>query len=197
MRSTLLVLVTCLAVATHGLADQIQESPSGPEAESRWERLHPDYLVFQTGGYTGLLSAGIGYRFLSYLVSDVSAGYVPKSVGGTTIRSLAWKTGILFCGFNEIHGVSSVLRAGLGLLYGIDKDLFVTLPGHYPPGYYPATAFRFIEYLAIEFEFGPKHNLYLEYTVHDSGLFRYMESERLESIAELGTYAVGYRLWMP
>ncbi len=175
------------------MADDISRVEQGTAAQDSDSLWLPDYFTAQAGSYTGMLAIGIGYQPFDYLRSDVSFGFVPESVGGTSIQSLAWKTNLRFCGFRDFYGVGSTLSTGLGLLYGFDRDLFLALPEKYPAGYYPPTAIRVLLSVAINLEVANQEEVFFDYSWHDSGVYRYLESDRFESLFELGTYGIGYR----
>lgn len=121
---------------------------AGSNVEKNESRFLPDYAKFQFAGNIGFVSIGTGYSvFNDHLQADVFYGYVPGSVGGTEIHTLAFR-------INAIPFHNSVFKNyklswiyfGVGINYAPSDKFFVGSFDKYPDDYYHPTALHGVIY---------------------------------------------------
>lgn len=114
-----------------------------PDAERHWAI--PDHAKLQLAGNVGFLSPGVGWAWLGDRVeSDLFLGWVPPGVGGESIVSATAK--LTWAPWRLRSGAGWSLRPLTGavqLTYTFGDEYFLSLPDHYPSGYYStASALR-------------------------------------------------------
>jgi len=107
------------------------------------------HLVFQTAGFAGFVSGGIGCDLGDRFTMDLLLGYIPEFLGGEDFFSFTLKASFAFLASRDID-TGYRAYAGVSLIYSSDEDTFVVLPDKYPRGYYPPTAFRSAAYVGFE-----------------------------------------------
>jgi hypothetical protein len=103
----------------------------------------PDYIKAQFAGNTGFISIGAGYNLFGDLVqSDILYGYVPSSIGGNTIHTLAQKNSFLIYDYKfSKYALSPYAGFTINLELGGNSDGFFS--EKYPDGYYKTNAIHF------------------------------------------------------
>ena len=84
---TIIVIVMPVSEATPTLREESLYSIAVTSSAIRFK----PYVVSQTAGYVGFVSAGAGAEIGNYWSTDLIAGFVPESVGGEDLWSLTWK----------------------------------------------------------------------------------------------------------
>lgn len=161
----------------------------------------PDYAKVQTGGWLGLATIGLGWEIFNDTVNATAYyGYVPKSVGGTTIHSVTWNVSLrpMTVPLGEVSW--EPVYVGLGAVYAFGRDFFLDTPERYPEDeYYPATGRRMLLSVGTEFRATTdthfrSHGAFLEVTAVDHYLkLRREDREHVRWSAALSLSA-GYRL---
>lgn len=134
--------------------------------------------VLQTGGYAGLISPGISFRFFKRNELVLLGGYIPKKIDGERLSELNFKYQIE--PFNNVHVrlrngeaiAINPLHLGAGIVYGIHKNLFYKQPAQYPAGYYMPTAIRFTFNVGTSVSYR-RVTLYVDYSALDTGAESY------------------------
>jgi hypothetical protein len=137
------------------------------ESESLWV---PNSAITQHAAYAGYLAAGFGYEWRDTWALDLLYGYTPPELAGEavhswTLKSLAYMGAI---GSRDLVRLRPYL--GLSVNYSPDSELFLQVPDHYPPGYYPASAVRPALVGGLEFRVQSQLALAFEFAVLDSEL---------------------------
>ncbi len=106
--------------------------------------LLPHHAQLQFAGNIGFVSAGIGYATKNEkLQADLYYGYLPKSIGGTTIHSITGKftAGLIDRRYRKAD--VSFLNLGFLVNYAFGDQYFLFSPANYPYNYYrfPTAAF--------------------------------------------------------
>ncbi len=143
--ATGLLILTFIAVSTSRVraAETIRTNQS-------WYL--PDYAKLQFAGNLGLLSVGIGYLVLDdRWQTELFYGYLPASVGGVDVHTLAWKNSfVLLYARLPYDLVLSPLVIGLGVQIELGGRSFLATPEQYPDDYYTwPTALHFAPYLGM------------------------------------------------
>lgn len=165
--------------------------------------LVPDFVKLQTGGYLGLVTIGTGWLVADEIVSFSGYyGFVPRSVGGKDIHSVALRLDARARGLCVSPGASWVwVYAGLGAVFTFGDGFFLTQPPNVPRGYYTRpTAYRALFAVGSELnllrdEGGPiaSHGAYAELTVLDEYLRVWAFNTESISPLEMLSSTVGYR----
>lgn len=97
----------------------------------------PQFVPFQYAGNIGVISTGFGYssRTQNYHLSMVY-GYVPKSIGGTHIHTLAAKNTFPITRYALKNNQILIPYLGLGLSIELNGNAFFRQPDHFPDSYY-------------------------------------------------------------
>ena len=119
------------------------------------------YGVLHTASYAGLIAPGVGLGY-GWASCDLLLGYVPQSVGGEDLWSLALKPGITLFGIETADWLIE-FRAGSSFLYSFDDDMFLFQPSHLPDKYYGSTAFIIGHTLGVHLH-SLDHTAYAEIT---------------------------------
>lgn len=104
----------------------------------------PDYYKIQFAGNIGFISIGTGYEiFNNCLQSDILFGYVPESIGNTTVYTITQKNTFLIHNLklNNNFEISPII--GFAISYETGNNSWLFLPDKYPDGYYSTNAFHF------------------------------------------------------
>jgi hypothetical protein len=109
------------------------------------------YLKTQYAGNIGLMSIGIGKTFLQRTVAlDFSYGYLPKSINGVKVQTLALKSTFHFWQ-KSFSKVQTGICTGVCVTYNITSNTYAKYPNYYPNKYYGPNAFRFIPFIGSTF----------------------------------------------
>ncbi|MFB9862932.1 hypothetical protein EFA69_02715 [Rufibacter immobilis] len=135
----ILLVLGLFLFSAGGHAQELQ-----PEQDRDWS---PYYLKTQFAGDVGLVSVGIGKQsFSQRLETDLSLGYLPKSVGGDHIFTLALKSTLLPFKPVKVGPVDwHAFTTGMQLGYIFGKEYFASEKylSRYPNSYYRfSTAFH-------------------------------------------------------
>lgn len=147
---------------------------------TRTKFLHPDYVKMQFAGEIGFLSVGIGTEFFKKRNGelDLMLGYLPKSIGGDNITTIALKFTYIPWTKDIIKGKLLLQPLTLGVIayHAFGKDLNkISNKDLYPQNYYwwtlgmrfgPILGFRVIK----KFEESSKIKalaLYIEFGTND------------------------------
>ncbi len=98
----------------------------------------PHHVKLQFAGSIGFISPGIGYTFFKDRTEiELFGGYVPKSIGGATIRSMSLKLNGKIIKLKPWDQITVYpLDLGVVLNYTFGKQYYFLLPYRYPGGYY-------------------------------------------------------------
>ncbi len=124
------------------LSNIVYSTDTIPAQKRKW--FIPDYYKIQYAGNIGFISIGTGYEiFNNRLQSGILFGYVPESIGNTTIYTITQKNTFLIHDFklNKKIEISPII--GLAISYEIGNNSYLFLPDKYPDGYYSTNAFHF------------------------------------------------------
>ena len=186
-------------LAAQAGADKPPESKRDTDIHGWWA---PDYAKLQTGGYAGLLTAGLGYAaFDDVLNVTLLYGYVPEAIAGRTVHSLhlAFVVRPLELSIASFRLIPAY--AGVGVLYTWGDGYFVALPERYPAGYYRSTALQLTAHLGAELDLAmeprspfERHGLYLELCALEVFVGRYLRNPESIGVTEVVSLAVGYRV---
>ena len=164
----------------------------------------PDFAKLQTGGYSGLVTVGIGYSvFSDRLNFTLDYGFAPKSVAGRSVHSVS--TTLSYRPFDfRVGSVRFVpIYGGGNLLFTAGDGYFLRTPERYhqyDKRYYPPTGVHWMAHLGTEIDFLPsegsfieRHGFYAELRTLDSYLISYIENPKTIYFREVVASAVGYR----
>lgn len=161
----------------------------------------PDHAKVQTGGYLGLFTVAAGYSAIDLLDFDVCYGWVPGSIGGTDIHSLALRVGAhvaVMCFAPDLSW--TYLTGAVGAVMTFGDVFFLTTPNRYPDGYYAETAVRGILTLGGEIEAHQPagspfalHALFVEVSVLDEYLLVWLKNPREAAPWEVWSFSFGYK----
>lgn len=161
----------------------------------------PDFVQLQSGGYSGLVSAGFGYAALGgRLNAGLSYGYVPHGVAGRAVHCLALALSVRIpeLALDALRIVP--LYAGAGLLHTWGAGYFVTLPDRYSAGYYRPTALHPTFHAGLAVDWLPespvwldRHGVYVELTALEVFVRRYARNPETIALHEIVSLGVGYR----
>lgn len=164
----------------------------------------PDFGKVQTGGYSGLITVGLGYAaFRDVLNLTVDYGYVPAAAAGRNVHSVSTSVSVrpIDVRLGDFRLVPGYL--GGGLLFTFGDGYFITAPDRYQKysaNYYPPTGVHWMAHVGIELDWLPhednlfeRHGLYWEVRTLDTFLFSYVENPRTLSPLDAVASAIGYR----
>lgn len=133
MKKSTLIITTLLFIFS-GAQAQDNHTTTGPV-------LKPDFIELQFAGSSGLFTAGAGYKIIHQKVDfSLMYGYVPPSLGGKSIHTLALKNSIIIDRTIISRHLSIYPLLGFSThldLSGIGKFKF---GNRYPDGYYAPNA---------------------------------------------------------
>lgn len=131
------ILLVMFFIAASGAYSN--ENPTS--MEKRW--YVPDYVKAQFAGNIGFISVGAGYNLLSNLIqSEILYGYVPSSIGGSTIHTLALKNSFLIYDYTfSKYILTPYAGFTTNLEMGGNSDGFFS--EKYDDGYYKTNAIHF------------------------------------------------------
>lgn len=135
------------------------------------------YMRLQYAGNLGLFSAGYGRTFFNnHLFVDLGYGFLPKSVNGAKVHTLALKnTCHFYCFRLQKFEVSPLI--GASLTYSIAPNTYLKYPDYYPEGYYMPNALHLLPFVGLSSTFSCRYN----------------SIQKISLYSELGT--VDYKLW--
>lgn len=164
----------------------------------------PDYAKLQTGGYTGLFTAGLGYAAFSDVLNiGVDYGYVPAAHAGRNVHSVS--AGVSVRPFDFRIGDVRIVPAYVGadLLFTWGDDYFITVADYYyryNRFYYYPTGAHWMIHLGLELDWVPpngnffeRHGLYWELRTLDTYFFSYLENPATLHFTDVLASALGYR----
>jgi hypothetical protein len=158
-------------------------------------KLIPKHITIQYAGSIGFVSTGPGYTNKNGKVdADFLFGYLPKSIGGDHIFTFTPKVSVNTRPVN-IGRVTTLrmLRVGVGLSFTFDKKYAVTLPDHYPKGYY-----WWSESLRINLNIGSilkvkNLEFYYEFGTNELKLVSYIKNIESLSVVDIMHLGIGGR----
>ena len=163
----------------------------------------PDYAKIQSGGWIGLITAGLGYEFFDDRL-DVGAyyGYLPESVGGTTVHTLAWHVGVRPLTLLAPEARWEIAYFGVGAAHSFGRNFFVKVPDRYPDGwYYPPTGMRLLAFVGTELGIPisdrwplRSHAAFVEVTAVDHYLRLWVTEPKAFPLTSVLSLSAGYRL---
>jgi hypothetical protein len=108
------------------------------------------YVKAQYAGNIGFVSVGAGKTFWNQKVTlDLSYGYLPKTLNGVSVHTVAFKSIYHFKG--KQLGKSRVgIYTGAGVTYNVTSNTYVRYPDYYPEGYYDSNAFHLIPFIGTK-----------------------------------------------
>ena len=162
-----------LGSVAQGQEAVVKESPF---YEGWAEKAKPDYMVGRSYGYMGAMAVGAGYRLWDMMDADLSFGYTPRSLGGVVIRQFNTMADFDVLDIEYEDKPWGTIKAGFGVIYGFDRDLFGQLPKKYPKGYYAPTAIRYVFGVGVEAPISEVMGISLDYHFLDSELNGYKKS---------------------
>lgn len=175
-----------------------------PGIHARYGWSVPDYLLFQTGGYQGMFTVGLGYSFFhDVLHADMRFGYTPYYRGAPAVRNGSLLVSIrplrLDMGKEQTY-LWHPLYAGGGVMLISSEVTFRTQPSIYPKGYYPANGVQFLALLGTEFAFRTdgtgtirRHGVYAEAVVVNQYLGAILKNRDLP-LLDAFSASFGYRM---
>jgi hypothetical protein len=97
----------------------------------------PQFVPVQFAGNIGVISTGLGYssRLRNYHLSLVY-GYVPRSIGGTRIHTIAARNSFPIARYSLNNNQVLIPYLGVGLSFEIGGNSFFRQPDHFPKSYY-------------------------------------------------------------
>jgi hypothetical protein len=184
--------------------DRLEEPPHGRD-ERDPDRLGwyvPDFARVQTGGFVGLVAAGLGYAaFDDILNLSMHYGFTPEEHAGTNVHAFSFEVSIrpFDVRFESFRFVPIYL--GPGLLYAWGDDFFTTLPDRYEQidsRYYPPTSLHWTARAGTELGYLPggffeRHGVYYEVTMLGAYFELYSENPETLDFSDMFSGAIGYR----
>ncbi|MBI5021720.1 MAG: hypothetical protein HZB59_09800 [Ignavibacteriales bacterium] len=190
-----ILLVTFFIAASSAYSNENSTS-----IEKRW--YVPDYVKAQFAGNIGFISVGAGYNLLSNLIQvEILYGYVPSSIGGSTIHTLAQKNSILIYDLKTTNYII-IPYAGFttNLEMGGNSDGFFS--EKYGDGYYKTNAIHFTFFIGgkIYHQLSYKSNfkgldIFAEIGTVDMYLWYVINSKNVE-LSEIFSLALGFNLYI-
>lgn len=161
-------------------------------------KIGPDNVKIQFAGNIGVLSTGIGYSLFSdKMQSCLLYGFVPESIGGQDIHTIASKNTFKLFEKSFTQCFSLTHSIGFSLNYSITKNTFIFLPKQYPDDYYAPNAIRFAPLFSFNFIYINKNitlfnnlNIYFEISTLDNYLWYYIKT-RAFNFSDIWNLAIG------
>ena len=147
-------------------------------ADSTTHTGNPHSLYLQYAGNTGLISFAAG-RYIpdKRLNSHLVYGYLPASVNGVTVHTLALKVSCRIADTRVAPDLFLQYYIGLTTLYGVTRNTYLNYPDYFPDKYYASNAFHVSPYLGF----------------HINALRKNSHQDKVFFFTELG--AIDYKLW--
>lgn len=115
-----------------------------PDTVVKKKNIYPHTALVQFAGFTGMFSAGIGYRYWHERINTSFVyGYVPPQYATDEINTLVLKNTINLFEIKKPAFAMPVLYAGFTFNCEVSDHAFITLPDYYPSGYYGSQAIHF------------------------------------------------------
>jgi hypothetical protein len=174
---------------------------TGSNREGPW--YVPAHAKVQTGGYLGALTLGAGYAPWQVLEVGAYYGWVPASLGGVDIHSVALRLGARVRGTCVARDWNWVyLTGGVGALFTAGDGFFLTVPERYhDPNYYRRTGVRGLLTVGTELNrrqsggsFVASQGVFVEVTTIDEYLRLWAKSPRAEPFLATFSTSLGYRI---
>lgn len=164
----------------------------------------PDFAKLQTGGYSGLVTVGVGYSaFNDRWNFTLDYGFAPATVAGRNVHSVSttWSYRPFDFRVGSVRFVP--IYGGANLLFTAGNGYFLTVPERYrqyDKRYYPPTGVHWMAHLGTEIDFLPpensfieRHGFYAELRTLDTYFVSYIENPKTVSFREVLASALGYR----
>jgi hypothetical protein len=161
------------------------------ERENPWV---PNSAITQHAAYAGYLAAGFGYEWRDTWALDLLYGYTPQELAGEAVHSWTLKSVAYVASIGSRDTVRLRPYMGLSVNYSPDSELFLRVPQHYPPGYYPASAIRPAVIGGLEFRVQNQLAVGFEFAVLDSEL-AYLRDARTFDPEYMGSSGLSVR-WL-
>ena len=172
-------------------------TPTQKSAAADAPAWYPDHGTFQVAGYHGAVALGLRYELNHLIATELSFGYTPEQLGGRHIRQINWNNKLDYLALFQGDGAKFGSYVGLGMLYGMSRQLFLFLPSKYPSNYYQPTALRYTLSIGIDYRCTEAIDIYSEYAYHDSELTSYYNSPYSGGWWDLGSLGLGMRIKLP
>ena len=166
----------------------------------------PSEAIVQYAGSIGFASLGAGYSLgRGNFETDILLGYVPKSIGGNHIWTVAVRANWLPWRIKTGKRTSIIpLTTGLMAGYTFGNKYFILQPDYYPKKYYTfSTAVHLYYQLGGRFQFElfdgklPDMALYYELNSSAEATFSYAQNRRALSPADIFHLSLGLRVSLP
>jgi hypothetical protein len=195
------VVAVVAALSTHSARADVRHDHNLRDSDPLGA-LVPDFIRLQVGGYTGLISIGVGYAALDDVVNyTIEYGFTPASVAGRSVHTVGTHLTLrpVDVRFGDTRWVPAY--GGAGLLFTFGDGYFVNVPERYRDRtYYPPTGVHWfaitgseVSRLPADTSFFERHGLYWEARVLDTFLFSLIENPRTIAPIEAAASALGYR----
>jgi hypothetical protein len=165
----------------------------------------PDYARLQTGGYTGLMTVGLGYGVLNDVINiGADYGFTPAAHAGRNVHSVSANLSIRPLDF-RVGDVRFVpLYFGGGGLFTWGDGYFLNEPSRYDQyakNYYWPTAAHWTAHVGVEVDWLPpansvfeRHGFFWEVRTIDTYFFSAIRDPGTVRATEAVSSALGYRV---
>jgi len=174
-----------------------------PQDKEQQKSFPKYYLILQSAGYLGFVTAGIGRDSGRHQI-NLLLGYVPEEVSGVEIWQLSFKydwhpSQDISLGAPEGNIRLEPFYIGISAIYGYHENLFTDEPDQYPNGYYPSTSLHYTLNIGAALKYG-RHTFFLEYTALDAGIVAYIKNPEFFrdnydylGLEGIGSMAIGFK----
>lgn len=151
-----------------------------------------DYLKVQYAGEIGFLSIGMGKRFGDVYSLEIFNGFVPESIGGNEIESIAIKNIFDIVDFS-IFNKNMIFYFGLNLYHVTGLDYQSSRHSSYPETYYRLGSIRGLLSFGLDFNLNATHGFYLESGLNDIILTNYLNNPDDVDLSKYVSHGIGYK----
>ncbi|MDY6934082.1 MAG: hypothetical protein SVZ03_07655 [Spirochaetota bacterium] len=183
---------------------EINESRLFANNINNMKELLPEIITIQTAGYIGFVAIGIGHSYYSnFWETGLFYGYVPESIGGCDIHTIAWKNSFYPFEYAPLEKITvSPIYFGITMLCALDKNLYWHSATDAPQweGYYFPTGIHFtfnIGFKILKESSSPNtyHSLFIEISSLDIYIKSYLyDDNEYLGLRDIATLAIGYKL---
>lgn len=197
----LLAVVAAFAALAPAPAFALDRHNPGERDTDRQGFLVPDFARLQTGGYAGLIVAGLGYAAFNDIVNlSVAYGFTPEAVAGADVHTVGLTPSVRPFEIDLRRRARIIpFYAGGSLLFALGDQYFLTVPSEYDSRlYYHPTAAHWMAHAGAELDIlsngvFERHGVFAELVTLDSYLFSYVENPNEVALDEILSVALGYR----